>query len=174
MSSRRLPVSAVAHESCGGECDASRRSFLQQAITGAAIVTAAVFADGTSLPIGAIEALAAQADERKYPIPAGDGVNIDRDNQVILVRYQGAMYAFNLSCPHENAALRWREGDGRFQCPRHQSKYKPDGVFISGRATRNMDRLGIRRDGEAVTVDLSRMFRSDTDAAGWAASVVKL
>jgi hypothetical protein len=37
-----------------------------------------------------------------------------------------------------------------------------------------MDRLGIRRDGSAVVVDLSRMFKSDTDAAGWAASVVRL
>jgi Rieske Fe-S protein len=171
MSSRRLPVSSAT---CGGECDTSRRTFLQQALIGAAVAGVAVFADGTALPVGAIEALAAQAEERKYPVPAADGVNIDRENQVILVRYQGAMYAFNLSCPHENAALRWREGDGRFQCPRHESKYKPDGVFISGRATRNMDRLGIRLDGTGVVVDLSRMFKSDTDAAGWAASVVKL
>ncbi len=47
-------------------------------------------------------------------------------------------------------------------------------TFISGRATRNMDRLGIRREGDQVTVDLSRMFKSDADAAGWAAAVVKL
>src|SRR4051812_16416334 len=31
-----------------------------------------------------------------YPIPAQDGVQIDRDNAVILVRWQNALYAFNL------------------------------------------------------------------------------
>ena len=143
-------------------------------MAGAVVAGAAVFADFGALPVGSIDALAAQAEERKYPVPAADGVNIDRDNQVILVRFQGTMYAFNLSCPHENAALRWRDNDHRFQCPRHQSKYQPDGTFISGRATRNMDRLGIRRDGNEVAVDLSRMYRSDTDAAGWAAAAVKL
>src|SRR3954471_7007840 len=172
MSSRRLPV-VPSPEPCDGGCP-SRRTFLQRAVAGAVVAGAVAFADFGSLPIGSIEALAAQGDERKYPIPAADGVNIDRENQVILARFQGAMYAFNLSCPHENAALRWREEDGRFQCPRHQSKYKPDGTFISGRATRNMDRLGIRREGDQVTVDLSRMFKSDADAAGWAAAVVKL
>jgi Rieske Fe-S protein len=172
MSSRRLPV-VPSPEPCDGGCP-SRRTFLQRAVAGAVVAGAVAFADFGSLPIGSIEALAAQGDERKYPIPAADGVNIDRENQVILARFQGAMYAFNLSCPHENAALRWREEDGRFQCPRHQSKYKPDGTFISGRATRNMDRLGIRREGDQVTVDLSRMFKSDADAAGWSAAVVKL
>jgi Rieske Fe-S protein len=167
---RRLPVSESS-SACGDACP-SRRSFLQQAIAGT--LAAGALADLGSLPFGSIEALAAQADERSYAIPAADGVNIDREHQVILVRYQGIVYAFNLSCPHENAALRWRDGDGRFQCPRHQSKYKPDGVFISGRATRNMDRLAIRRSGDAVMVNLSRMFRSDTDAAGWAAAAVTL
>jgi Rieske Fe-S protein len=171
MSSRRLPVSQP--ESCDDACP-SRRTFLHRAVAGAVVAGAAVFADLGSLPVGSIEALAAQADERKYPIPAADGANIDRENQVILVRFQGAVYAFNLSCPHENAALRWRDADGRFQCPRHQSKYQPDGTFISGRATRNMDRLGIRREGDQVAIDLSRMFKSDTDAAGWAAAVIKL
>jgi len=172
MSSRRLPV-VPSPEPCDGG-GPSRPAFLQRAVAGAVVAGGVAFADFGSLPIGSIEALAAQGDERKYPIPAADGVNIDRENQVILARFQGAMYAFNLSCPHENAALRWREEDGRFQCPRHQSKYKPDGTFISGRATRNMDRLGIRREGDQVTVDLSRMFKSDADAAGWSAAVVKL
>jgi Rieske Fe-S protein len=158
---------------CGDAC-ASRRSFLRQAVAGTIVAGAAALADLGALPVGSVRALAAQADERKYPIPPGDGVNIDRDNQVILVRYQGAVYAFNLSCPHENAALRWRDNDARFQCPRHESKYRPDGVFMTGRATRNMDRLGIRRDGNNVAVELSRMYRSDTDAAGWTAAAVTL
>jgi nitrite reductase/ring-hydroxylating ferredoxin subunit len=173
MSNRRLPVSDAARPECADTC-ASRRSFLRHAMSGTIAAGAVVLGDMGGLRLVSIRAVAAQADERQYAIPQGDGASIDRENQVILVRYQGAVYAFNLSCPHENAALRWREGDGRFQCPRHESKYRPDGVFISGRATRNMDRLGIRRDGEKVTVDLSRMYRSDKDAAGWAAAAVTL
>ena len=49
------------------------------------------------------------ADERTYPLPAADGVTIDRDTQVIVVRFQQHVYAFNLACPHENTALRWKD-----------------------------------------------------------------
>jgi Rieske Fe-S protein len=82
--------------------------------------------------------------------------------------------AFNLACPHENTALKWRDGDERFQCPKHESKYTPEGVFTEGRATRNMDRLAIRREGMQVIVGLDRLFKSDQNAADWAAAVVTL
>ena len=114
------------------------------------------------------------AGKPTYPVPPADGVQIDRDNQVILVRWQGAIYAFNLSCPHQNTALRWQEDEHRFQCPKHKSRYEPDGTFISGRATRSMDRLAIRRDGDAVVVDLDRMFKQDENAAGWEGAVITL
>ncbi len=107
-----------------------------------------------------------------YPIPPADGVSIDKTNEVILVRHAGAVYAFALSCPHQNTALRWNADEGRFQCPKHKSRYQPDGTFISGRATRNMDRLPIRREGGTVIVDAERIFESDKDQAGWTAAVV--
>lgn len=103
-----------------------------------------------------------------------DGVSIDKANEVILVRHGGSVYAFALSCPHQNTALRWNADEGRFQCPKHKSRYQPDGTFISGRATRNMDRLPIRREGGNVVVDVDRMFESDKDEAGWKAAVVAL
>jgi len=112
--------------------------------------------------------------ERKYPIPAVDSVNVDRDAQIIVVRYQSHMYAFNLSCPHQNAAVKWLPKDQRFQCTKHDSKYTPVGVYTSGRATRNMDRLPIRRDGDSVLVDASKMIQSDKDGAAWANATVSL
>jgi Rieske Fe-S protein len=112
--------------------------------------------------------------EHRYPVPAGDGVSIDRTAQVIVVRYQGHVYAFNLACPHQNQALKWLPKEGRFQCPKHQSKYQPTGTFMSGRATRNMDRLEVRLDGTTLVVDVNRMFQSDKDAAGWAAATVSV
>jgi Rieske Fe-S protein len=62
--------------------------------------------------------------------------------------------------------------DHRFQCTHHDSKYTPDGTYTSGRATRNMDRFPIRRDGATLHVDVTRVFHSDQDAAGWAAASV--
>lgn len=141
----------------------SRRDFLQ-------IVTALGFA---ALPVVFVEGIDA-AGEQKYPFPAADGVTIDRKQQVIIVRTQGHVYAFNLSCPHENTALKWLPKDGRFQCPKHESRYQPTGTFIDGRATRHMDRLGVRLDNNMLVVDTSQFYRSDKDAAAWAAANVAL
>jgi Rieske Fe-S protein len=110
--------------------------------------------------------------EKRYPIPPTDSVNIDRAAQVIVARADGHVFAFNLSCPHQNAAVKWLPSDHRFQCTKHDSKYTPEGVYTSGRATRNMDRLPIRRDGDSVLVDTSKMFQSDKDPAGWKAAEV--
>jgi nitrite reductase/ring-hydroxylating ferredoxin subunit len=153
---------------------ASRRDFLQLACT---TFTAAALglngADATALPVSVVEGVPA-GDEHRFPLPASDGVTIDRKEQVIIVRYQGKLYAFNLSCPHENTALKWLPKDGRFQCPKHESKYQPNGTFMSGRATRNMDRLSIRKEGDALYVDLSHIIKSDVDPAGWAAAVLTI
>ena len=108
----------------------------------------------------------------RYPLPPADGVVIDREAQLILVRFQQRVYVFNLACPHENTALRWKQRDGRFQCPRHESQYQPDGSFISGRATRNMDRFAVARAGDAVQVDVLRFLRSDQQPAEWASASV--
>jgi Rieske Fe-S protein len=167
---------AGATEACGG-CggETSRRRVLGQ--MSAAVVAAmagVALRPETADAIPVVEATASQAgpDQLTYPLPTADGVTIDRDAQVILVRFQQKVYAFNLACPHENTALRWRPRDGRFQCPRHESQYQPDGTFIQGRATRNMDRFAVRRSADGVVVDLDRLFRSDQEAANWSAAAV--
>jgi nitrite reductase/ring-hydroxylating ferredoxin subunit len=109
-----------------------------------------------------------------YPIPAVDGADIDRDNEVILVRYKNQVFAFNLGCPHQNVALRWNEDAMRFQCPKHHSQYQPGGEFITGRATRNMDRFAIRREGSNIVVDPDTLYRNDEDEAEWNAAVIKI
>jgi nitrite reductase/ring-hydroxylating ferredoxin subunit len=166
---------ATSCTDCGSLGD--RRRFLKEA---AAIAAAALALVGVparaavALPIGAFAGRRGRGTEVSYPIPAQDGVTIDKKNEVILVRHQGAVIAFALSCPHQNTALRWYPEDGRFQCPKHKSRYQPDGTFISGRATRNMDRLPIRRDGATVLVDVDQVFESDQDAAGWGKALVRV
>lgn len=66
-----------------------------------------------------------------------------------------ALERMSLVCPHEHAAVRWVDKEHRFQCTKHDSRYQPDGLYTSGRATRNLDR-----------------FQSDKDPSGWAAAVV--
>ena len=163
------------HTECGG-CPLvpDRREFLRNA---------AAFALGVislSLPIRSVSAkvLTSAVGGRSllsYKVPAADGADIDRDNEVILVRYKNDVYAFSLGCPHQNVSLRWNETDMRFQCPKHHSQYQPSGEFITGRATRNMDRLAIRRDAaNNIVVDPDTLYKSDEDEAQWKNAVVKL
>lgn len=161
-------------DSCPGP---DRRAFLREAALAAAGVLLALGlspSEAAALPLSLGRPATTAGDEHGYPVPAEDGATIDKDNQVILVRYQGSAYAFALSCPHQNTALHWLGDEGRFQCPKHKSKYRPDGSFISGRATRGMDRFAIRRDGSNLVVDLARLFKQDADPEGWKTAVVAL
>ena len=154
----------------------NRRDFLRTALLAVAQVAgAAVVAQiAHAMPMGYVSAIARAGQKHTYAIPAGDGVQIDRDAELILVRWENTLYAFNLSCPHQNTALRWNDGNHRFQCPKHHSQYQPSGEFIDGRATRGMDRLGIRREGETVVIDVDTMFKQTDDPAAWSAAAVKL
>jgi Rieske Fe-S protein len=163
-----------ADHDCGSCSRPSRRRFLTQ-VSGAATATA--ICQQWASALGATEAspvaaTSAAASTASYPLPTKDGVSIDNKEQVILVRWQQKVFAFPLACPHENTALKWRQGDMRFQCPKHESKYKPDGTFLSGRATRNMDRFAISRSGDSVVVDLDKFYQSDSQASDWAAAVL--
>lgn len=153
----------------------SRRTFLARS-TSCAVVTFALGFPArvvVSLPMTFAEGIG-EGPERAYPVPAADGVQIDRDRQVILVRFQSRVYAFSLACPHEHAAVKWVEKDRRFQCTKHDSRYQADGVHTSGRATRNLDRFPIRLEAANVVVSLDKVFRSDQDPVEWAAASVAI
>ncbi len=158
-----------------------RRAFLCDAAIAAAGVLVALGASSRmalaaplDLISGTKRARNGRGTEVHYALPAADGVQIDKDNEVILARWQNIVYAFNLSCPHQNTSLRWDAADNRFQCPKHHSKYRPDGTYIEGRATRSMDRLAIHRDGSSVVVDPGQLFKEDEDDAKWTAAKVPL
>ena len=117
------------------------------------------------LPV--IAGLRINAEEKSYPLPAVDGVHIDRETDVIISRAQGRIFAFNLACPHQNTAIRWDGGKGRFQCPKHKSIYTPEGIFVEGRATRGLDRFAVRKDGSSLVVNLDSLFEQDKDPDKW-------
>jgi len=86
------------------------------------------------------------------------------------------VYAFDLPCPHQNTALKWDERDNAFNCPKHHSQFQPNGEYIakSGRATRNMDRFAIVKDGSSIRVDLDKLYREDENTEQWTAAIVKI
>jgi Rieske Fe-S protein len=167
-----LGTPAVPPPRCDG-CEPARRLFLIRAAqaAAAAIGIAVVPSLARAVPLSHG---APGAPERRYAIPPADGVLVDEDASLVLARHAGSVYALSLACPHKRTAVRWQPATGRFECPKHRSRYQPDGVFISGRATRSMDRFAIRRDGAFVVADTGRMYREDTDVAAWRAAVVQL
>ncbi len=129
-----------------------------------------------AMPVIEASALAARSgdrhDEKRYPMPATDGASVDRDNNVIVAHAAGKTYAFSLGCPHQNTALRWSADDNQFICPKHKSHYRADGTFIDGRATRDMDRLAVRRDGQTLVVDIDVLYQQDLNTAQWTAAFI--
>jgi nitrite reductase/ring-hydroxylating ferredoxin subunit len=155
----------------------SRRDFVRGATAAVATMLVALGVDperAFGLPVDAGTAEREPDGSVRYPVPSADGVTIDKTNEIILVRQDSTIHAFALSCPHQRTMLRWLDREGRFQCPKHKSKYEPDGSFISGRATRGMDRYPLRLDGDAIVVLTSAAIQEDENASAWAAATVRI
>jgi Rieske Fe-S protein len=175
---REAGADGEAGDPCAGcAASSSRREFLRETTATAIsllIGLGVAPASARALPVSSLRGSKSRGGEVRYPIPASDGVTIDKPNEVVLVRWEGNVYAFALSCPHQRTMLRWIEKDGRFQCPKHKSKYEPDGSFISGRATRGMDRYRLRVEGSAIVVNTSATIRIDENAAAWTKASAKI
>jgi len=178
----QMGTDTLGHDGCqactfgeSAETHTNRRTFVSYAARIAAAFAALGLTPeaARAVPIAFVDG-AQNGSERRYPIPAGDGATVDRAAQLIVARVSGHVFVFALSCPHQNAPVKWLPKDRRFQCTKHDSQYQPDGVHTSGRATRNLDRYVIRRDGDSIVVDLHRWVQSDKDPAGWAAANVSV
>jgi nitrite reductase/ring-hydroxylating ferredoxin subunit len=173
MTESKPSAPADGHAGCSVS---GRRDFILDALRAGALALAAVglSPDGAFAMPRLMSALASHGQEHSYPIPATDGVQIDKDNEVILARNGKSVYAFALACPHQNTALRWDASANRFQCPKHKSRYQPDGTFIEGRATRSMDRYAVKLVGSTIVVDIDKVYQEDTNLADWQHAVVTL
>lgn len=153
-----------------------RRDFLRDASIAAAGILAALGALPAALMAepAFITPIASRGEDKSYPIPSADGTQIDKSNGTILTRWQGKVYVYSLACPHQNTALRWYDKDNRFECPKHHSRFEPDGEYIkdSGRATRGLDRFAVRMDGANIVANLDKMFKQDDNQADWTAAFI--
>lgn len=161
-----------AHHDCTG-CAAgtTRRDLLRNAAIGAAMMLGLGARRGSASVVPRLlRSTASGGGMLTYPLPDDEGVFIDRQEATIVVRTEGRLYAFYLSCPHQNTALHWIDKHHQFECPKHHSKYKPDGEFISGRATRSMDRFAVSVDKGQLVVDTTTLYRQDENPDEWAAA----
>lgn len=159
-----------------GECaGCSRREFVRDASLALGAVLAGLGAASAAAALPVREHRGTRGEGGvSYAVPTADGAFIDKENQVILVRWSNAVYAFSLSCPHQRTALRWDADDRIFRCPKHKSEFKPEGTLIGGKAKRSLDRYALTRAGEAITVDTSKVIKVTEDRAAWDAAVVRL
>jgi nitrite reductase/ring-hydroxylating ferredoxin subunit len=152
-----------------------RRDFLRDAalaLVGRGLLPAAA----SAMPVEFVSSLGGTRADKVYAIPAKDGTQIDKDEETMITRWQGKLFVFALTCPHQNTALKWYEKDNQFECPKHHSRFSPDGVYIkdSGRATRGLDRFAVRRDGNNVHVNLDKLYQEDDNEAEWKAAFITL
>jgi Rieske Fe-S protein len=170
---------APLHDPCAGCAAIPRRDFFRDAglfAAGVLVALGAAPARAFAMPIEFVSSMRGGREDKTYPIPAQDGVQIDKGAEAMLTRWQGKVYAFALACPHQNTALHWQDKDAQFECPKHHSRFDPQGNYIkdSGRATRGLDRMAIRKDGNNVVVNLDKVFQQDDDEAEWKAAFVSL
>jgi Rieske Fe-S protein len=179
MSDAEGRIENAAEASCNGCALVGRRDFLRDAgvrAVGVLIALGAAPALAAASPIELISAIGGGREDKTYAIPATDGTQIDKDTGTIVARWQGKVFVFSLACPHQNTAVRWYDKDNMFECPKHHSRYEPDGVYVkdSGRATRGLDRFAVRKDGNNVVVNLDKLYQEDEDEAFWKTAFITL
>jgi Rieske Fe-S protein len=167
----------LSEESSCGECPlVDRRSFVERAALALAATVASVALPRELMAAGIqlITPISESAEEKVYPMPRADGVQIDKSLDTIVVRHDGKIFVFNLACPHQNTAIRWQADKNRFECPKHKSHYTPAGVFTDGRATRGLDRFAIKRVADTIVVNLDVVYREDQKREQWTAAFVAI
>lgn len=166
---------------CDGGCEgetaggSDRRTFLKEGLMAVAALTAVA---GASVPLEAmtrtyaIGAAGAGLATLSYPIPTADGATIDRANKVILIRYQGMVYALARECPHKGTMVDWQPEQNRLYCPKHKSTFTANGTKINGKSPRSMDRYAIRLEEGKLVVDTAKVIEGD--GTNWATTGVKV
>jgi nitrite reductase/ring-hydroxylating ferredoxin subunit len=155
----------------------SRRAFVRGASAAlGALALLGLDADAAmALPVRLLKGRAGVGGTVRFPIPADDSVLFDDTNGLIIVRRGKAAWAFLSTCPHKDIVkLKWYKAENRFQCPKHDSRYEASGVFVDGRATRNMDRVAIKKEGTELVVEPDAILESDRDLAKWTGAVAAL
>jgi len=177
MSDIHEPSQSPIPDACNSCTLLARRDFLRDAAlaaAGALMALGVAPAIAAAAPVELTSAIRGGREDKTYPIPTADGVQIDKSNDAILARWQGKVYVYSLACPHQSTTLKWSDGEKQFECPKHHSRFTPDGIYIkdSGRATRGLDRMAVRKDGNNIVANLDKVLQEDEDEAAWKTAFV--
>ncbi len=82
-------------------------------------------------------------------IPA-EGALVFRQSRVAVMRSGDDVYALSLVCTHLGCIV--SVSPTELSCPCHGSSFSLAGEVLRGPATRNLDRLEVRREGDDVVV----------------------
>lgn len=168
-----------APSDCDGCPLVPRRDFLRDAslfAAGVLVALGAIPSAAAAAPVEFVSSLGGSRADKVYALPAKDGTQIDKDEETMITRWQGKLYVFAMTCPHQNTALKWYDKDNQFECPKHHSRFSPDGIYIkdSGRATRGLDRFAVHREGNNVHVNLDKLYQEDDNEAEWKTAFITL
>lgn len=143
----------------------TRRTFLRNAVAGSAGVAALV--TGGSL-LGFTEPNKTGSFGKEIALPAsaippvGGAPYKHTDGKFWLINNEDGALALYWKCPHLGCTVPWEQGNDRFECPCHQSRYDRHGVLLSGPAPRPMDLMALRVDERGnVIVDTGQIMERD-------------
>ena len=118
--------------------------------------------------------------------PDGVSAKFLQEHRIFVVRNEERVYAIYAKCTHQGCTPDWRERDGEFRCPCHQSSFcvgsafDGQGLNCAGPATRPLDRVEVALDSDGqVLVNSSKLYqwpkngRSEFDDPGACISLSK-
>lgn len=88
-----------------------------------------------------------QVDRTTIPV---DGALVFRQSRVAVMRTGDEIYALSLTCTHLGCIVNVTPTE--LICPCHGSTFNRAGEVLSGPATRRLDRLEVRMEGDSVAV----------------------
>ncbi len=83
---------------------------------------------------------------------------VHTEKAFVIFETEKGPYALSRTCPHLGCTVRYFERERLFVCPCHQSRFTPEGRYISGPAKRDLSRLKLEvaADGQGYTVYIPR------------------
>jgi Rieske Fe-S protein len=79
-----------------------------------------------------------------------DGALVYRESRVAVMRTADEIYALNLTCTHLGCTVNITPNG--IVCPCHGSTFNRDGEVLSGPASRRLERLEVRIEGDDVVI----------------------
>lgn len=92
-------------------------------------------------------------------IPALDKAGFLKANldskSIVIIRdpdNKTKILALGSVCPHKGCQVDWKEGEKKFVCPCHGSKFAPNGKVLEGPASKPLPVYPVKLDGSTILV----------------------